>query len=262
MNSGEFYLQREDIEHDLGKVCVFTVHGRTKINLVGSEALASMRSVIESAAADQSIRCAILQGKNEAALIGGADLKELGSLEYESADKFVGAIHHVCAAIRQFPVPVIARMQGYCLGGGLEIAAACDFRVADTSAQCGMPEVKVGVPSVVEAALLPQLIGWGKTRELVYRGNIIDAFESAKIGLIEQLATQDDIDGLIAECLADILEAAPGAIRIQKQLCAKWERLDIDGAVLAGLEAFKDAYKTDEPEQYVEAFFTRNRQEK
>ena len=259
MNTDEFYLEREDIEHELGKVCVFTVHGRTKINLVGTQALNSMRTVIDQVAEDQSIRCAILQGKSDQALIGGADLKELGALEHATADKFVDAIHLVCAAIRHFPVPVIARMQGYCLGGGLEIAAACDFRVADTSAQWGMPEVKIGVPSVVEAALLPQLIGWGKTRELVYRGNIIDAHESARIGLIEQLATEDDIDSVIAECVADILEAAPGAIRIQKGLCAQWEKLDIDSAIDAGLAAFKDAYQTDEPRRYVDAFFARNR---
>ena len=259
MSEKEFYLEREDVEHELGKVCVFTVHGRTKINLVGTEALDSMRAVISQAAQEESIRCAILQGKNEQALIGGADLKELGALEQASADSFVGAIHLVCDAIRQFPVPVIARVQGYCLGGGLEIAAACDFRVADATAQCGMPEVKVGVPSVVEAALLPQLIGWGKTRELVYRGNIIDAEESLRIGLVEQLASDEDIDSVVADCVTDILEAAPGAIRIQKQLCAQWERLDIDSAIDAGLTAFKDAYRSDEPRRYVDAFFARNR---
>ncbi|MEM7465736.1 MAG: enoyl-CoA hydratase [Pseudomonadota bacterium] len=259
MTDTNFYLNREDISHERGKVCVFTVHGRTKINLVGREALASMVEVIDSAAQDETIRCAILQGKDEEALIGGADLKELGALERDSADEFVHAIHLVCDAIRRFPVPVIGRLRGYCLGGGLEIAAACDFRVADETAKCGMPEVKVGVPSVVEAALLPQLVGWGKTRELVYRGNIIDAAESARIGLVEQLAEDEDIDAAIAACVTDILEAAPGAIRIQKKLCAEWERQDIDTAISSGLTAFKQAYQTDEPARYVAEFFERNR---
>ena len=105
MSEQEFYLEREDVEHELGKVCVFTVHGRTKINLVGAEALGSMRAVIEQAAQDDAIRCAILQGKNDQALIGGADLKELGALEQSSADSFVGAIHLVCAA--QSPVHLL-----------------------------------------------------------------------------------------------------------------------------------------------------------
>ena len=259
MSDDEFYLDREDIDHELGKVCVFTVHGRTRLNLVGRAVLNSMQTVIAEAANDQQIRCAVLQGKNDDALIGGADLKELSALTHGSAAQFVGAIHEVCAAIRSFPAPVIARMRGYCLGGGLEIAAACDFRVADETLLCGMPEVKVGVPSVVEAALLPQLIGWGKTRELLYRGNIIDAAEALRIGLVEQLASDIDIDSVIAESTSDILEAAPGAIRIQKTLCANWERLDIDSAVEAGLSAFKQAYLTDEPQRYVDAFFQRTK---
>ena len=262
MGHNEFYLAREDIANKHGKVCIFTVQGRTRLNLVGRDVLASMLSVINEAAQDADIRCAILRGKNDDALIGGADLKELGALVHDSADEFVGAIHQVCQAIRDFPVPVIARMKGYCLGGGLEIAAACDFRVADNSLLCGMPEVKVGVPSVVEAALLPQLVGWGKTRELVYRGNIIDAAEAVRIGLIEQLANGKSIDTLISECTADILEAAPGAIRIQKELCARWERLGIDDAIEAGLSAFKQAYLSDEPKRYVDAFFERNRKRK
>lgn len=260
MSEQENYLKREDIEHELGRVCVFTVHGRTRLNLVGSTTLASMVNVINDAAEDSEVRCAILQGVTDDALIGGADLKELGALQAANADQFVGAIHEVCDAIRNFPVPVIARMRGYCLGGGLEIAAACDFRVADHSLMCGMPEVKIGVPSVVEAALLPQLVGWGKARELVYRGNIIDAAEAQRIGLVEQLVTEEgDIDTLIGECTSDILEAAPGAIRIQKTLCAQWERLGIDDAIDAGLTAFKQAYETDEPKRYVEAFFERRR---
>ena len=259
MNDKHNFLQREEINHENGNVIVFTVFGRTKINLAGRALLDSMTQVISDSAADPDVRCAILQGNSSEALIGGADLKELGSLEQGSAADFVNAIHLVCDAIRAFPVPVIGRLQGYCLGGGLEIAAACDFRVADQSAVLGMPEVKVGVPSVVEAVLLPQLIGWGKTRELVYRGNLVDAGEAYRMGLVEQLAIDTDIDSVIASCVEDILEAAPGAIRNQKSLIAQWEKLSIDDAIEVSLSAFEEAYRTDEPEQYVNAFFERNK---
>ena len=161
MNEQNYFLQREDIKHEHGKVIVFTVRGRTKINLAGRRLLDSMTEVINEAAQDPDVRCAILQGDSNAGLIGGADLKELGSLQQGSASQFVNAIHLVCAAIRDFPVPVIARLQGYCLGGGLEIAAACDFRVADTSAIVGMPEVKIGVPPVVEARAEERRVGKG-----------------------------------------------------------------------------------------------------
>ena len=93
-----------------------------------------------------------------------------------------------CASL---PVPVIARINGYALGAGLEVAAACDLRVASSNAVFGMPEVKVGIPSVVEAALLPGLIGWGRTRELLLFGENIDAATALAWGLVEQVVAPD-----------------------------------------------------------------------
>jgi len=156
-------------------------------------------------------------------------------------------------------VPVIARLRGHCLGGGLEIAAACDFRICDDTAVFGMPEVRVGVPSVVEAALLPHLIGFGKARELVYRGNLIDAAEARRIGLVEHNVGAADVDAAIAAAVGDILEAAPNAIRLQKKLCRQWEHLTPDAAIDAGLDAFAKAYETDEPHDYCQRFFDRKR---
>lgn len=249
----------EKFEHDEGDIAIFSVRGRTRINLVGIETVTACAEGIRSHANERSIRCAVLQGATDDAFIGGADLKELQTLETHNAAEFVGGIHALCAAIRDFPVPVIARIRGYCLGGGLEIAAACDLRVCDASAFFGMPEVKVGVPSVVEAALLPQLIGWGKTRELVYRGNIIDAEEAARIGLVEQQVGDGDVDAMVAEIVNDILEAAPNAVRLQKQLIREWEKLTLEDAVVAGLSSFSQAYETDEPKEYCQRFFDRRK---
>ena len=90
----------------------------------------------------------------------------MAALDRDSAKGFITLVHRTCDCLRHLPVPVIARIDGYALGAGLEVAAACDLRVATTRARFGMPEVKVGIPSVVEAALIPRLIGLGRTREL------------------------------------------------------------------------------------------------
>ena len=156
-------------------------------------------------------------------------------------------------------MPVIAVMQGYCLGAGLEIAAACDIRVADKSLHCGMPEVRVGVPSVVQAALLPGLIGWGKTRELLLRGNIVDAEESARIGLVQQLTSAEALESTVQEIIDDLLEAGPQALRSQKSLFLQWEEQFISGAVEAGVDAFVEAYAGDEPREKTAAFFNRSK---
>jgi enoyl-CoA hydratase len=249
----------ERFRHGDGDVAVFTVCGRTPLNLIGVDTIKQCADGIRGYIADPAIRCAVLQGVSDRAFIGGADLKELQVLETHNAAGFVGAIHALCAAIRDFPVPVIARIRGYCLGGGLEIAAACDFRICDATAVFGMPEVKVGVPSVVEAALLPQLIGWGKTRELVFRGHLIDAVEAERIGLVEQQVGDADVDEAVAVAVGDILEAGPNAIRLQKRLCREWEQLPVEAAIEAGLAAFSQAYETDEPKRYCRRFFDRNR---
>ena len=94
-------------------------------------------------------------------------------------------------------MPVIARVNGYALGAGLEVAAACDLRIASSNAVFGMPEVKVGIPSVVEAALLPGLIGWGRTRELLLFGENIDAATALAWGLVEQVVAPAELDAAV-----------------------------------------------------------------
>ncbi len=189
--------------------------------------------------------------------MGGADIKELAGLDPPGAEAFITRIHEVCRAIRDCPVPVIARIQGYCLGAGLEVAVSCDLRVATKDSVFGMPEVKVGVPSVVEAALLPRLIGWGRTNELLLTGENITAEEAGEWGLIERLVPAEDLDSQVASWLRSILDAAPQAVRLQKVLIRRWEDLALNEAIDLGVEMFRRAYETGEPAIYSRPFLER-----
>lgn len=242
-----------------GDILVFTIQGETVLNVISSELLKRGADTINEHAQDPDMRCAILRGPTPRAWIGGANLKELGTLNRANAAAFIRTIHDFCAAIRAFPVPVIARIQGYCLGGGLEIAAACDLRVSDESGEFGMPEVRIGVPSVIEAALLPQLIGWGKTRELLYRGHLLGAGEALWVGLVEHVVPIKDLDGRLGQIVDDIMQGAPQAIRAQKKLIQRWEALALPDAIEAGVEAFVAAYDTTEPADYVARFFAQRK---
>ena len=130
----------------------------------------------------------ILAGQSEKSMIGGADIKEMAKLDQKSAEAFITRLRDLCEAVREFPAPVIARLPGWCLGGGLEVAAACDFRIAAHDAHFGMPEVQVGIPSVIHAALLPRLIGWGRARWLVMTAENIDAPTALAWGLVDKVA--------------------------------------------------------------------------
>ena len=134
----------------------------------------------------------------------------------QAREAFITLVHRTCDCLRELPVPVIARVNGYALGAGLEVAAACDLRVASSNAVFGMPEVKVGIPSVVEAALLPGLIGWGRTRELLLFGENIDAATALAWGLVEQVVAPAELDAAVEARLDALLSAGPQAVRLQK----------------------------------------------
>jgi enoyl-CoA hydratase/carnithine racemase len=173
---------------------------------------------------------------------------------------FITRLHEACSALRQLPVPVIARISGYCLGAGLEVAASCDLRVASEHSSFGMPEVRVGIPSVIEAALLPRLVGWGMAARLIYTGETISAQEAAKCGLIESVVPEEQLDEAVNRWVEAILEAGPRAVRLQKALLRQWETLSLDEAIERGIESFAEAYRSDEPLRLMKGFLQRKRE--
>jgi enoyl-CoA hydratase len=146
---------------------------------------------------------------------------------------------------------------GYALGAGLEVAAACDLRIAAETAVFGMPEVRVGIPSVIEAALLPTLIGWGRTRRLLLLGETITAAEAADWGLLEMVVPAESLDTAVESWISSILKAGPRAIRLQKALIRRWEDLPLSEAIRAGIDSFATAWETDEPSRMMKAFLAR-----
>jgi enoyl-CoA hydratase/carnithine racemase len=204
----------------------------------------------------------VLAGADGRPFVGGADIREMAALrDGDAARAFIELVHGCCRAVRDCPVPVIARIEGYALGAGLELAAACDLRIAAADARFGMPEVRVGIPSVVEAALLPGLIGWGRTRRLLLLGETIGAAEALEWGLVERVvpAGAAELDAAVEEWLGLLDEAGPLALRAQKALTREWENLPTDRAVAAGVEAFARSWRSDEPERMMRRFLHRPR---
>ncbi|MGN6573884.1 MAG: enoyl-CoA hydratase-related protein, partial [Pseudolabrys sp.] len=162
-----------------------------------------------------------------------------------------------CDCFRRLSVPVIAAIDGFALGAGLEVAVSCDLRVASTRARFGMPEVRVGLPSVVEAALIPQLIGYGRARELLMLGETIDAETALRWGLVERVVAPEALDAELDAVLDALLAGGPRAIRRQKALMQAWEQLPTDAAIAAGVDAFEATYTSDEPRRMLSAFVAR-----
>ena len=242
-----------------GARAMVTVDRAAKLNVMTQAMCREMAVAVEALAEEDDLRVVVLRGAGTRATIGGADINEMAGLAPATARAFITDLHRVCAALRALPVPVIARMQGYCLGGGLEIAASCDLRIAASDARLGMPEVKVGIPSVIEAALLPELIGWGRTRWLVYTGEMIDAAKAQDWGLVEEVVAPNALDRAVDEVCDAIIDAGPRAVRAQKALIAKWRNVSLDAAIEAGIDTFEAAFETDEPQRYMRRFLDRRR---
>ena len=229
------------------------------LNILGSAVINGVREGLQALAKERQIRVLVIAGQSEKSMIGGADIKELAKLDQASAEKFITGLRDLCEAVRAFPSPVIARMPGWCLGGGLEVAAACDFRIAAHDAKFGMPEVRVGIPSVIHAALLPRLIGWGRARWLVMTGENIDAATALAWGLIDVVAPEGGLDAAVEQTVASLLACGPEALRTQKALLRQWEELPLTESVNLSIGVFGQSYLTDEPKRLMQGFIERKR---
>jgi len=242
-----------------GQVARLTLDNQAKLNVINKTLIAELSAAVRKLQNHDDLRVLILTGAGPRSFIGGVDLKAMQDLNPASAREFITRLHELCAALRELPVPVIARINGYCFGGGLEVAASCDLRVAAEHATFGMPEVRFGVPSVIEAALLPGLCGWGKTREIIYTGLPLTAGQALACGLVDKVVPPDKLDAAIQEWVEAICQAEPRAIRLQKSLLRQWERLPLDQAIAAGIDSFGQAFATDAPRRLMRGFFADRR---
>jgi len=233
-----------------------------KLNTLNRELMDQIIARASELAADPQLRLVVVTGAGERAFVGGADIREIAALDRESARSFITLVHRTCDAFRRMPVPVIARIDGYTLGAGLELACSCDLRVASDRSVFGMPEVNIGVPSVVEAALLPRLIGSGRARRLVLTGENIGAADALAWGLVDIVVAPQALEKAVEDFARPILAAGPNAIRLQKSLILDWDELPTAAAVKHSIECFVSAFDTDEPTKMAGARFAELRARK
>jgi len=246
-----------------GPVAFVTINNASRLNSMNTALMDEFVAKLSQLAANADLRALILTGAGDKAFIGGADIREMSALaNAEDSRRFITRLHKCCEAIRAIPVPTIARINGITLGAGLEIAASCDVRIAVESAVFGMPEVRLGIPSVIEAALLPMLVGWGRTRQIVLLGEKFSAQDALSWGLVERLVSVGELDKSVGQWLDQLLSCPPGAIRLQKQLIRSWEDMPLRAAIEAGIDSFANAVQSGEPSAAMRNFLERQKARK
>jgi enoyl-CoA hydratase len=243
-----------------GAVAYVTLNRPDKLNVLNSALIVEATHAIADLDEDDGPRVIVLRGAGRA-FVAGADVREMRELSASSAREFITRLHGLFAMIGSSEAIVIAAVHGPALGAGCELVAACDLRIAARSATFGMPEVRVGMPSVIEAAFLVPLIGLGRAQHLVYTGDVISADEALHWGLVTSVVADDRLVAATEELAERLAGFAPTAMRLQKSLVRRWFYTDaMDLAVKLGIDHYAQAFETTEPRQAIDAFLERREQ--
>jgi enoyl-CoA hydratase/carnithine racemase len=247
MNTGPFVT----VEQRYG--CAWVTLDRPPLNLIVPEMIEGLAAAFTALAGDRGVRAAVVTGAGKATT-AGMQIQFLAELTASGAKRFITTLHEAIQAVHDAPFPTLCMVNGACLGAGFELAMACDLRTAAAGAVLGLPEVRVGVPSVIEAALLPALVGPGRAAELLLTGDPITAETALAWGLVNRVAPAAELEAVTAELLERIIACGPAAIRLQKELMIRWRSTDLRTAIESGINAFAQSYATDEPRQAMRAF--------
>jgi enoyl-CoA hydratase/carnithine racemase len=237
---------------------VWVTLDRPPLNLIVPEMVEGIRATFEALRHDPDVGIAVISGAGRVTT-GGMQLQVLREFTPPSAKAFIASLHEAIGLVHDAPFPTIGMVHGACLGAGFELAMACDLRTAAADTRLGLPEIRVGIPSVIEAALLPDLAGPGRAAEILLTGESITAAQALDWGLVNRVVPDAELRGVTAALAARILECAPTAVRLQKELIVRWRNTDRRTAVEYGVNAFAQSFTTGEPREAMDAFLAKRR---
>ena len=242
-----------------GAVGIITINRPKALNALNSQVLEDLNSALDEVDLNE-IRALVLTGAGEKSFVAGADIGEMSSLTKAEGEAFGKKGNDIFRRIETFPIPVIAAINGFALGGGCELALACDFRFASDNAKFGQPEVNYGIiPGFGGSQRLARLIGTGEAKEMIYTGSMIDAEEALRIGLINRITTQEN---LIPECeaiLRKIMSKAPMAIASAKNAINTGMNMDLRSGLAYEAQVFGSCFATRDQKEGMAAFLEKRK---
>jgi enoyl-CoA hydratase len=238
--------------------CAWVTLDRPPLNLLEPGLIRALRDSVLGLARDPDVRVAVVTGAGRATT-AGMQIQVLRDLDPAAAKTLITGLHEAIHAVHEAPFPTICMINGACLGAGFELAMACDLRVASTSAILGLPEIRVGVPSVIEAALLPTLVGPGRAAEILLVGAPVSAAQALEWGLVNRAVPPEALESTTRALVDSILACAPGAVRLQKELIIRWRNTDLRTAIEYGINAFAQSYATGEPREALTAYLEKRK---
>lgn len=241
---------------------IITVNRPAVLNVLNEETMRELLQELVDAERDESVKIIILTGTGEKAFCAGLDLKAVKDISPLKMRELSRLLHKVTLAIEENDKPVIAAINGFALGGGLEVAMACDIRIASENARLGQPEVNVGlIPGGGGTQRLPRLVGKGLAKELIFTGKIIDAKTAEAIRLVNKVVSSDNLMMTVDEIAKEIMDKSPVAIKLSKQLINASDKIDLRTGLAYEAEAAGIISSTEDFKEGVSAFIDKKKPE-
>ncbi len=244
-----------------GAVGTITINREKALNALNSTVLDELNQTLDAVDLD-TVRCLILTGAGAKSFVAGADIGEMSTLTKAEGEAFGKKGNDVFRKIETFPIPVIAAINGFALGGGCEIAMSCDIRICSDNAVFGQPEVGLGItPGFGGTQRLARLVGPGMAKQMIYTARNIKADEAYRIGLVNAVYTQEELMGAAQKMAAGIAKNAPIAVRNCKKAINDGLDATMDDALVIEEKLFGDCFETED-QRYGMAFFLDKNKEK
>ena len=237
-----------------GATGIITINRERALNALNSTVLEELDQTLDAVNVDE-VRCLILTGAGQKSFVAGADIGEMSNLTKAEGEAFGKKGNDVFRKLETFPIPVIAAINGFALGGGCEIAMSCDIRICSDNAVFGQPEVGLGItPGFGGTQRLARLVGAGMAKQMIYTARNIKADEAFRIGLVNAIYTQEELLPAAEKMAAGIAKNAPIAVRNCKKAINEGLDLDMDAAIVLEEKLFGDCFETED-QKYGMAFF-------
>jgi enoyl-CoA hydratase len=241
------------------RVAIITINRPEKRNALNIKTREEGAALIEELRKDDSVHVVVLTGAGDKAFIAGADIAEFAGRTAQT-QRAVMVERSLFNAIDTFPKPVIAMVNGYCLGGGCELALACDIRIASETASFGQPEINLGIiPGGGGTQRLTRLVGEGKAMEMILTGQIIDARTAFDIGLVNHVVPPDQLEAKTMELANSIAEKGPLAVRFAKEAVKIASRSNLDEGLRREVDLFALCFATEDKDEGVAAFLEKRK---
>ncbi|PIP42461.1 MAG: enoyl-CoA hydratase [Desulfobacterales bacterium CG23_combo_of_CG06-09_8_20_14_all_51_8] len=241
-------------------IATITINRPESLNALNTEVLNELFQAAESVAADETIRVLILTGTGEKAFVAGADITELAELNPLQAKYFVANGHKTMAALQNLAIPVIAAVNGFALGGGLELALSCDFIYASENAKFGLPEITLGlIPGFGGTQRLARLIGKNPAKEMIFTGKMISAAEGARLGFVNQVVAPEELMNAVRKTAAAIAARGKVSLNMAKQAINQGMDVDLSTGCKIEIDAFAICMASEDAREGTRAFLEKRK---